>query len=149
MLERRAGAQKDPQKPHRDFIPAQPFFRIAPSLPPAAGLICPPSTLPRHNLFSPLPPAGPEEHFEPLLSRPGLRIERIVSQRHASPPGFWYEQADDEWVMLAQGCAELEFDDGEHLALTPGDWLLIPSGRRHRVAATGPDTVWLAIHMAP
>ena len=101
------------------------------------------------NLFSPLPPAGPDEHFEPLLSRPGLRIERIVSHRHASPPGFWYDQSDDEWVMLAQGSAELEFDSGEHLTLTPGDWLLIPAGRRHRVAATGPDTVWLAIHITP
>lgn len=51
--------------------------------------------------------------------------------------------------MLAQGSAELEFDSGEHLTLTPGDWLLIPAGRRHRVAATGPDTVWLAIHITP
>lgn len=105
--------------------------------------------MPRQNLFSPLPPPGQDEHVEPLLSRPGLRIERIVSHRHTSPPGFWYDQADDEWVMLAQGNAELEFDNGEHLTLTPGDWLLIPAGRRHRVAATGPDTVWLAIHITP
>lgn len=102
-----------------------------------------------HNLLSPLPPAGPEEHFEPLLTRPGLRIERIVSHRHASPPGFWYEQAEDEWVLLAQGSGELEFADGERCVLGAGDWLLIPAGRRHRVAATGPNTVWLAVHFAP
>ena len=108
-----------------------------------------PASLPLHNLLSPLPPAGPDEHVEPLLSRPGLRIERIVSHQHASPPGFWYDQTDDEWVMLAQGSAELEFDDGERLRLTPGDWLLIPAGRRHRVAATGPDSVWLAIFVTP
>jgi hypothetical protein len=34
--------------------------------------------------------------------------------------------------MLARGSAELEFDDGELLALSPGDWLLIP-----REGATG------------
>ncbi len=98
------------------------------------------------NLFSALPPPGQDEHFETLFATPALRIERIVSHRHASPPGFWYDQATDEWVMLAQGSAELEFDDGRRQSLAPGDWLVIPAGCRHRVATTGPDTVWLAIH---
>ncbi|WP_374244670.1 cupin domain-containing protein [Zoogloea sp.] len=101
------------------------------------------------NLLSPLPPPGPDEHFETLFVSPRVRIERIVSHRHASPPGFWYDQTADEWVMLAQGSAELEFDDGRRERLAPGDWLLIPAGCRHRVAATGPDTVWLAVHVAP
>lgn len=104
--------------------------------------------MPLQNLLSPLPPPGVEEHFQTLLSRSGLRLERIVSHGHASPAGFWYEQGEDEWVLLVQGHAELAFDDGEQLALSPGDWLLIPAGRRHRVAATGPDTVWLALHLA-
>ncbi len=102
----------------------------------------------RDNLFSPLPPPGPDERFDTLFASPHVRIERIVSHRHASPPGFWYDQAEDEWVMLAQGSAELEFDDGRREALAPGDWLLILAGCRHRVAATGPDTVWLAVHVA-
>lgn len=102
----------------------------------------------RDNLFSPLPPPGPDERFDTLFASPNVRIERIVSHRHNSPPGFWYDQAEDEWVMLAQGTAELEFDDGRHEQLTPGDWLLIPAGCRHRVASTGPDTVWLAVHVA-
>ena len=101
------------------------------------------------NLFSDIPPPAADEHFETLLARPGLRIERILSNRHASPPGFWYAQPDDEWVLLAQGSAELEFGDGRRQALAPGDWLLIPAGCRHRVAATGPDTVWLAVHAGP
>ena len=98
------------------------------------------------NLLKNLPAPGPEEAFEPLFEGRGTRIERIVSHRHASPPGFWYDQAGDEWVMLAQGSAELEFDDGRRVALTSGDWLVIPAGCRHRVASTGPDTVWLAVH---
>ena len=67
--------------------------------------------MPCKNLLADLPPPTEEEHFETLFCNPQLRIERIVSHRHASPPGFWYEQADDEWVMLVQGCAELEFDN--------------------------------------
>lgn len=102
----------------------------------------------RGNLFASLPTLGQDEHFESLLVRPGIRIERIVSHQHASPPDFWYDQPGDEWVLLAQGCAELEFADGRRERLTSGDWLLIPAGCRHRVAATGPDTVWLAIHLA-
>ena len=47
-------------------------------------------------------PTGPEatERLEILLARPGLRIERIVSSGQASPQGFWYEQAETEWVCL-------------------------------------------------
>ena len=107
-----------------------------------------------NNIFADLPRSTAEsaqlsEQFLELLSRPGLRIERIVSSGQCSPPGFWYDQPADEWVLLAQGSAELEFDDGRRQALAPGDWLLIPAGCRHRVAATGPDTVWLAVHAGP
>ena len=28
----------------------------------------------------------------------GLRIERIVSEGHVSPEGFWYDQDEPEWV---------------------------------------------------
>ncbi|WP_079435558.1 cupin domain-containing protein [Zoogloea sp. LCSB751] len=102
--------------------------------------------MPPRNLLKNLPPPGPDEDFETLFEAGAMRIERIVSHRNASPPGFWYDQAGDEWVMLVQGTAELEFDDGRRIALAPGDWLVIPAGRRHRVASTGPDTVWLAVH---
>ena len=98
------------------------------------------------NLLQNLPVPGPDEAFETLFEAGGTRIERIVSHRHASPPGFWYDQAGDEWVMLVQGNAELEFNDGRRKVFTAGDWLVIPAGCRHRVAATGPDSVWLAVH---
>lgn len=100
------------------------------------------------NLLADLPPPAAAEHLETLFANPHVRIERIVSHRHASPPDFWYDQPHDEWVMLVQGHAELAFDDGRRQALQPGDWLLIPAGCRHRVAETGPDTVWLAVHVA-
>ena len=42
----------------------------------------------------------------------GPRIERIVSEGHVSPEGFWYDQDEPEWVALIRGTAELEFENG-------------------------------------
>ena len=51
------------------------------------------------NLFAEVPDPWPEELFQTLLSAPGVRVERIVSRGHASPPGFWYDQPQAEWVI--------------------------------------------------
>ncbi|MCK6390610.1 MAG: cupin, partial [Azonexus sp.] len=60
------------------------------------------------NIFSALPRStGDQEQFSALLSRPGVRIERIVSTGQSSPPGFWYNQDEGEWVMVLQGEAHL------------------------------------------
>jgi len=100
------------------------------------------------NLLSPLPDADIAERVEPLLTRPGLRIERIVSHGQASPPGFWYDQAEAERVLVLTGSARLRFaDETEARLLGPGDWIDIAPHRRHRVDWTDPmvPTVWLAI----
>lgn len=104
------------------------------------------------NLFddAPVEPGG--EQVELLLHRGGVRLERILSQAHASPPGFWYDQAEDEWVLLLAGTAVLRFDEpDERIELTPGDALLIPAHRRHRVERTAAEelTIWLTLHLAP
>ncbi len=101
------------------------------------------------NLFAPLPDAAADEHFTPLLARPGLRVERIVSHGQASPPDFWFDQDEDEWVVLLAGSALLRFaDEAAPRRLLPGDFLSIAAHRRHRVEATAAAeaTVWLAIH---
>jgi cupin 2 domain-containing protein len=104
------------------------------------------------NLIAGLPvTAEATERMEILLARPGLRIERIVSTGQASPAGFWYEQADAEWVLLVSGEALLRFEDeSEARRLRAGDWLYIEPLRRHRVEWTAPagPTVWLAVHHA-
>lgn len=102
------------------------------------------------NLFASLPPEGaPEEAFATLLAAPGARIERIVSRGQASPPGFWYDQAEDEWVAVLAGAATLRFADTPELRhLTPGDHVWIVAHRRHRVEATADPTIWLAVHLA-
>ena len=100
------------------------------------------------NLLQDLPAPAAEEVVTSLAVVPGCRIERIVSYGHASPPGFWYDQAEGEWVLLVAGAAAVEFEDGVCVKLGPGDWLDISPRRRHRVASTAPDrpTVWLAVH---
>ena len=100
------------------------------------------------NLLSPLPGAEGAESVDALLTRPGLRIERIVSRGQASPPGFWYDQGEGEWVVLLAGAARLRFaDETEAHLLRAGDWIDIPPHRRHRVDWTDPatPTVWLAV----
>jgi cupin 2 domain-containing protein len=99
------------------------------------------------NLFSPAPQASAAETVDLLLARPGLRIERIVSLGQASPPGFWYDQPEGEWVLLLQGAALLRFaDETEPRRLMPGDFVEIASHRRHRVEWTDPEqqSLWLA-----
>lgn len=102
------------------------------------------------NLFAQLPEAPlNEELFEILLARDGIRIERIVSTGQSSDE--WYDQEDDEWVVLLSGGAGLLIEDeGQDRELAPGDWLFLPAHCRHRVTWTQaqPATVWLAIHAA-
>jgi len=99
------------------------------------------------NLFSPLRDAGAAEAVDVLVARPGLRIERIVSFGQASPPGFWYDQDEAEWVLLLAGAARLRFaDEAEPRLFAPGDFVEIAPHRRHRVEWTDPErpSVWLA-----
>ena len=104
------------------------------------------------NLFSPLPAAHAGEVVEVLFAGPGLRIERIVSSGQKSPPGFWYDQDETEWVLLLAGTAALVFaDETKPRRLVPGDCLVIAPHRRHRVAWTDPaqPTIWLAVFHRP
>ena len=90
----------------------------------------------------------PDELVQTLLATTSLRIERIVSQGHASPEGFWYDQDAPEWVLILSGAARLRFEGEEPVDMTPGAFLNIPAHRRHRVEWTDPAraTVWLAVH---
>ena len=100
------------------------------------------------NLFDGLPKEFPEELSTLLAESKNAKVERIVSDGHASPEGFWYDQGQDEWVLLVAGSAVLEFED-RRVRLEPGDHLLIPAHRRHRVESTSQTekTVWLAVYL--
>jgi cupin 2 domain-containing protein len=101
------------------------------------------------NLLTALPRRVEAEQTTELVATENLRIERIVSSGQGSPPGFWYDQPRAEWVLLVTGSAGLLFEgEAEPRVLQPGDYLLIPAHRRHRVAWTDVEhpTVWLAVH---
>lgn len=90
-----------------------------------------------------------QEAFGTLVETASVRIERIVSHGHTSPPGVWLEQARAEWVLVLAGAAGVRFEDEPQTRrLAPGDHILIAAGRRHRVEWTRQDapTIWLAAH---
>ena len=62
---------------------------------------------PGGNLFARLARTNTDEEITALLTAPNVRIERIVSTGQASPPGFWWDQEWDEWVVLLSGSAGL------------------------------------------
>ncbi len=99
------------------------------------------------NIFGDLPEQLPNELIETLGCAADVRIERIVSQGHASPKDFWYDQDWHEWVLVLQGTARVRFEDGV-VELKTGDFINITAHRRHRVDWTDPaqKTIWLAIH---
>jgi cupin 2 domain-containing protein len=104
---------------------------------------------PQGNLFADVPARMPDEMFQVLWQTPHLKLERIVSRSHATPPGEWYDQDTDEWVVLLKGSAGLRVEGREEtVELKPGDYLLLPAQVRHRVEWTAADevTVWLALH---
>lgn len=98
------------------------------------------------NLLSSLPATLPDEITEILVQAKHVRIERIVSQGHVSPDGFWYDQTENEFVLLIHGVARLRFED-EVVEITAGDWVNVPAHRKHRVEWTTPKTrtIWLAV----
>jgi len=98
------------------------------------------------NLFDAIPTEMNEELIETITGNKNVRIERIVSYGHASEEGFWYDQGEDEFVILLEGEAELEFED-DTLRLKKGDYLTIKAHQKHRVKWTTPNqsTIWLAV----
>ncbi|CAG1769687.1 hypothetical protein BAC3_00473 [uncultured bacterium] len=102
------------------------------------------------NLFTDIPEYLPNELFTPLLQQNDIVIERIVSQGHSTPDNQWYDQEQDEWVIVLQGQAILVYENTRQL-LNIGDYVLIPAHTKHRVEWTDPEqnTVWLAIHIYP
>jgi cupin 2 domain-containing protein len=101
-----------------------------------------------NNLFDDIPGELGEELLSTLVQTDVLRIQRIVSRGQVSPQSGWYDQHDNEWVVVLSGEARIVYADGDEFHLLPGSYLNIPAHTRHRVAWTTPDseTVWLAIH---
>ncbi len=101
------------------------------------------------SLFEAIPGELPEELFEMICSTDTVKIERIVSRQHASPKGFWYDQDQNEFVLIVQGGAGLKLEgEDDIVVLKAGDYLNIASHVKHRVEWTDSscDTIWLTVH---
>ncbi len=100
------------------------------------------------NIFAALPVKQRKEIFDVLLQNSNIRIERIISQGHTSPASGWYDQEDNEWVLVLEGAGTILFEDGREVKMRKGDYLHIPAHAKHKVSWTDPDrqTIWLAVH---
>jgi cupin 2 domain-containing protein len=102
------------------------------------------------NLLDDVPERLETERIDLLLVESATRVERIVSTGQVSPPGFWYDQEQAEFVVLLAGTARLRIDgEAEPRDLRPGSYVYLPAHRRHRVEWTSaaPPAVWLALHL--
>lgn len=102
------------------------------------------------NIFDNVPVNIKDEQIQALTNSDKVRIERIVSNGQTSPKNFWYDQDENEFVMLLEGSAILEVKTGEYVEevkLGIGDYLLISANQKHRVTYTDTEspTVWLAV----
>ena len=99
------------------------------------------------NIFDSLPNDLSVEVSEEIIHALTIRIERIVSKGHSSPDKGWFDQDENEWVMVVEGKAILEFEGGSKRELSTGDYINIPAHVKHKVVQTDPNqiTIWLAI----
>ncbi len=99
------------------------------------------------NIFD-LPAKLPadKEVFHALVEKGAMKLERIISTGQCSE--CWYDQPNDEFVIVIEGEAELIFDDGTVTKMRKGDYLHIPANQKHKVAktSTSPPCIWLALH---
>jgi cupin 2 domain-containing protein len=96
------------------------------------------------NIFE-LPKLPLLDELTTILAEKGkLRIERIVSTGQVSN---WYDQDETEFVVLLEGNAIIEYDNGKSVDISKGDTLLILPHERHRVGFTSidPPCVWLCV----
>jgi cupin 2 domain-containing protein len=101
-----------------------------------------------NNLFENIPAKLDDEFVENILITENFKVERIVSECHSAPENFWYDQPDNEFVLLIKGSACIGFENGINQILKPGDHLIINAHEKHRVEWTDKEvkTVWLTIH---
>ena len=100
-----------------------------------------------NNFFENIHENLPHELIETFVQSKNVKIERIVSDGHSSPPNFWYDQDQNEFVLLLQGRALIEFKNEESIELIVGDYQIIHAHKKHRVSYTDANskTIWLTI----
>jgi len=85
-----------------------------------------------------------EEVSTILTKNKNVRIEQIISTGQVSD---WFDQDKTEFLVLLDGTAELEYENGKIVTLIKGDTLLINPHQKHRVVYTSndPPCNWLCV----
>jgi len=100
-----------------------------------------------NNIFKNIPSNLDNEIFEDIQKSSNIRIERIISKGQSSPDSGWYDQIENEWLIVLQGSGIILFEGGKEKMLNKGDYINIPAHTKHKVKWTDPEeiTLWLAI----
>ena len=101
------------------------------------------------NIYVDIPKELPNELVEKIIQNDSFKLERIISKDHSTPKGEWYDQSEEEWVIVLKGSAGISIEGEEEIVvLKPGDYLHLPAHLKHRVEWTDPttETVWLALY---
>jgi Uncharacterized conserved protein, contains double-stranded beta-helix domain len=85
-----------------------------------------------------------EELVTVLKKDKNIRIERIISAGQVSD---WYDQSEEEYVILLEGRATVLYADNTSITLKKGDTLFIPAHKKHKISYTSesPACIWLCI----
>jgi len=100
-----------------------------------------------NNIFAEIPDELDNELMQVLQQSDNIKIQRIVSKGQVSPETGWYDQQQNEWVIVIKGEAVITFEQTE-VAMQAGSYINIPAHTRHKVSWTHPDleTVWLVVY---
>ncbi|MGB5919875.1 cupin [Arcobacter sp.] len=101
----------------------------------------------KKNIFDKVNVDKNNEEYITLLREKSVRVERIVSNGQKSEDNFWYEQDENEFILLLEGDAIIEFEENREVKLIKGDFLDIKAREKHRIKYTSisQPTIWLAI----
>jgi len=100
-----------------------------------------------NNIFAEIPDELDNELVQVLQQSDNIKIQRIVSKGQVSPETGWYDQQQNEWVIVIKGEAVIAFEQTE-VAMQAGSYINIPAHTKHKVSWTHPDieTIWLVVY---
>ncbi len=97
------------------------------------------------ELLKNIPTESKDEIFETLIEKKDIKIERIISYGQTTPEDYWYDQEQDEFVLILDGFAKIKYENGKIIELKKGSSLYIKAHEKHQVIYTSNPTIWLAI----
>lgn len=94
------------------------------------------------NIYTLDNPKPDSENFQTLYQTKKIKIEAIRS--YLLTPGEIYDQAEDEWVVLIRGTAQLRVEN-KIVNLEEGESFFLPKHTIHQVLYTSKDALWVAV----